>query len=32
MPEAAELYRPDPELPELIEETSAAPDETAQSS
>ena len=32
MPEAAELYRPDPELPELIEETSAAPDGTAQSS
>jgi DNA recombination protein RmuC len=32
MPEAAELYRPDPELPELIEETSAAPDEAAQSS
>ena len=32
MPEAAELYRPDPELPELIEETSAAPDATAQSS
>jgi DNA recombination protein RmuC len=32
MPEAAELYRPDPELPELIEETSAAPGETAQSS
>jgi len=32
MPEASELYRPDPELPELIEETSAAPDETAQSS
>ena len=32
MPEAAELYRPDPELPELIEETSAAPDDTAQSS
>jgi DNA recombination protein RmuC len=32
MPEAAELYRPDPELPELIEETSPAPDETAQSS
>jgi DNA recombination protein RmuC len=32
MPEAAELYRPDPELPELIEATSAAPDETAQSS
>jgi DNA recombination protein RmuC len=32
MPEAAELYRPDPELPELIEETSATPGETAQSS
>jgi DNA recombination protein RmuC len=32
MPEAAELYRPDPELPELIEETSPAPDVTAQSS
>ena len=32
MPEAAELYRPDPEVPQLIEETSAAPDETAQSS
>ena len=31
-PEASELYRPDPELPELIEETSAAPDATAQSS
>jgi DNA recombination protein RmuC len=32
MPEAAELYRPEPELPELIEETSPAPDATAQSS
>jgi DNA recombination protein RmuC len=33
MPEAAELYRADPDLSELIEETSPAePDETAQSS
>jgi DNA recombination protein RmuC len=33
IPEAAELYRPDPDLSELIEEASPAePDETAQSS
>ena len=33
MPEASELYRPDPDLTELIEESSPAePDQTAQSS
>ncbi|HKX16157.1 MAG TPA: DNA recombination protein RmuC, partial [Propionibacteriaceae bacterium] len=33
MPEAAELYRSDPDVPQLIEETSAAdPDQAAQSS
>jgi DNA recombination protein RmuC len=33
VPEAAELYRPDPDLTELVEESSPArPDQTAQSS
>jgi DNA recombination protein RmuC len=33
MPEAAELYRPDPDLTELVEETATAvPDQAAQSS